>query len=236
MADDNNKIEAEVFGEPGTETPQPADAPRPAAAGETPPEAPDVRIAVLEAEVAELKDKLLRALAETENVRRRSERQRVDATRYSIASFAREIVVVADNLRRALSSVPGDARAQDEKLETLCAGVEMTERELLNVFERFDVRRIDAMGKRFDHNFHEAMFEVDDPSQPAGTVIHVMEAGFTIGDRLLRPAKVGLAKGGPKVDAAPTSADPAPQDNSSKAANAYGQAGQTAGGKFDEKL
>ncbi len=194
---------------------------------------PEERIAALEAEVADLKDKLLRALAEAENVRRRSERQRIDASRYAIAGFAREVVGVADNLNRALATVDAEARAKDEKLEALCAGVEMTEREMLNVFERFEVKRVEAMGKRFDHNFHEAMFEIEDASKPAGTVIHVMEPGYTIGDRLLRPAKVGVAKGGPKADAPPAS-EPHPDANP-KAADAYGHA-EPPGGKLDEEL
>jgi molecular chaperone GrpE len=225
MADDNaEKMEAEANAIPEA---QPAD---------TAPQSPEQRIAALEAEVADLKDKLLRALAEAENVRRRAERQRVDASRYAISSFAREIIGVADNLSRALAAVDSEARAKDEKLEALCAGVEMTEREMLNVFERFEVRRVEAMGKRFDHNLHEAMFEVEDPSKPAGTVMHVMETGYVIGDRLLRAAKVGVAKGGPKAD--PASEEQAPDvaaEPNPKAAEAYGHT-EPPGGKLDEEL
>lgn len=201
-----------------------------------PAESAETRIAALEAEVADLKDKLLRALAESENVRRRAERQRLDASRYAISTFAREIVGVADNLRRALATVDAEARVKDEKLEALCAGVEMTEREMLNVFERFDVKRVDAMGQRFDHNLHEAMFELDDPSKPAGTVIHVMETGYTIGDRLLRPAKVGVSKGGPKQPAPEAQPTESAADANPKAAGAYEHSEKPTGGKLDEEL
>jgi molecular chaperone GrpE len=157
---------------------------------------PAARVVELEAEVADLKDKLLRALAETENVRRRAERDRGEASRYAIANFARDILVVADNLRRALESVEADARQQDPALDGLYVGVELTEREMLNAFERCDIKAVDAAGKKFDHNLHEAMYEVEDPGQPAGTVVHVLQTGYVLGDRLLRPAKVGVAKGG----------------------------------------
>lgn len=162
----------------------------------------DERVVALEAEVADLKDKLLRALAETENVRRRAERDRTEALRYAIANFARDILGVADNLRRALDSVEAGARQQDPALDGLYVGVELTEREMHNVFERCDIKAIDAAGKRFDHNLHEAMYEVEDPDQPAGTVVHVLQTGYVLGDRLLRPAKVGVAKGGPRETAA----------------------------------
>ncbi len=233
MSDENEKkIEAEVADESeGTET----TAQEPAAESEgSAVEIPEVRIALLEAEVAELKDKLLRALAETENVRRRSDRQRAETSRYAIANFAREMVVVADNLRRALDSVDEEARKNDENLANLCEGIEMTERAMLSAFERVEIRRIEAMGKRFDHNYHEAMFEVEDASQPSGTVVHVMETGYTISDRLLRPSKVGVSKGGPKV--APSENGAASQDGGAKAQNAYESQGSSTGSTFDEKL
>ena len=233
MSDENEKkIEAEIAAESeGAET----DAQEPVVEGETPAaEMPEVRIALLEAEVAELKDKLLRALAETENVRRRSDRQRAETSRYAISNFAREMVVVADNLRRALESVDGEARKNDENLANLCEGIEMTEREMLNAFERVDIRRIDAMGKRFDHNYHEAMFEIEDATQPSGTVVHVMETGYTISDRLLRPSKVGVSKGGPKV--VPDENGAATQDGGAKSQNAYESQGPSTGSTFDEKL
>ena len=168
--------------------------------------------AALAAEVADLKDKLLRALAEIENVRRRAERDRRDAARYAIAGFAREMLRVADNLSRALESVSADDRSQNEALDTVVSGVEMTEREMLSAFERQGIRPIEALGQKFDHNVHEAMFELDDPSKPPGTVVRVLETGYMLNDRLLRPAKVGTAKGGETPPlAAPAAEEAAPQ-------------------------
>ena len=153
-------------------------------------------------EVAELKDRLLRAMAETENVRRRAARDREDASKYAVTGFARDILPVIDNLRRALDSVPEEAR-NEAPIASLVAGVEMTERELLGAFERHGIRRIDPMGERFDHNLHQAVFEVDDPQTPPGTIVEVVQPGYVIADRLLRPAMVGVAKGAdapPAVD------------------------------------
>ena len=155
-------------------------------------------LARLEGEVASLKDQLLRALAETENVRRRTQRDREEQVRYAAAGFARELLNVADNLRRALDAVPAAALESDEALKTLADGVSLTERELLQVFERNGVRKIEpAPGERFDPNLHQAMFEVPNTGQPAGTVVQVMQAGWIMHDRLLRPALVGVAKGSP---------------------------------------
>ena len=154
---------------------------------------PEARMAALEAELAEQKDRLLRALAETENVRRRSQREREDASKYAVAGFAKELLSVADNLRRALDSLPAE-EAKDERTRSLLAGVEATERELLTVFERNGVRRIDPNGERFDHNFHQAVFEAERPGKPAGTIIEVLQPGYVLHDRLLRPAMVGVAK------------------------------------------
>ena len=149
----------------------------------------------LAAENAELKDRLLRAMAETENVRRRAERERTEAAQYGLTNFARDVVGVADNLRRALDSMGPDARGQiDEATRALIEGVEMTERELLNVLERHKIRTIDPKGERFDPNFHQAMFEVEQPDAAPGTVVQVIQTGYVIGDRLLRPALVGVAK------------------------------------------
>ncbi len=158
----------------------------------------------LAGEVAELKDRLLRAMAETENVRRRAARDREDASKYAITGFARDLLPVIDNLRRALESVPAEAR-KEEPIAGLVAGVEMTERELLGALERHGIRRIDPMGEKFDHNLHQAIFEVDDPEVPAGTIVKVAQPGYVIADRLLRPAMVGVAKGAgpdapPRVD------------------------------------
>ena len=148
----------------------------------------------LAATVADLKDRLLRALAEVENVRRRGEREREDARLYAATGFARDMVRVADNLRRALESVPAEARGESQALVTLLEGVELTERDLLSIFEKNGIRRVDPLGQKFDHNLHEALFEVPGTGQPGGTVIQVIEPGYTIHDRLLRPARVGIAK------------------------------------------
>jgi molecular chaperone GrpE len=153
----------------------------------------EVDVAALEAELADLKDRLLRALAETENVRRRAHREREEVSKYAVAGFAKELLSVADNLRRALESLP-EVEARDERTRSLLAGVEATERELLRVFERHGIRRIDPKGERFNHNFHEAVFEAERPGHPAGTIIEVLQPGYVLHDRLLRPAMVGVAK------------------------------------------
>jgi molecular chaperone GrpE len=163
------------------------------AAAEAADLSPEARMAALEAELAEQKDRLLRALAETENVRRRSQREREDASKYAVAGFAKELLSVADNLRRALDSLPAE-EAKDPRTVSLLEGVEATERELLGVFERNGVRRIDPDGERFDHNFHQAIFEAERPGRPAGTIIEVLQPGYVLHDRLLRPAMVGVAK------------------------------------------
>ncbi len=163
-----------------------------------PPEStPEERIAQLEAEVADARDKTLRALAETENVRRRLEREREETARYAISRFAGDLLSVADNLRRALDAVPAAAVEKDEFLAKLVDGVGATERTLLTVLEKNGVKKIDPAGQKFDPNFHEVLFEMDAPDKPVGTVVQVLEAGYTIGDRLLRPARVAAAKGGP---------------------------------------
>lgn len=150
-------------------------------------------------EVAELKDRLLRTLAEMENLRRRTEREVADSRTYGISTFARDLLGVSDNLRRALEAIGPDARAAlAPPMASFVEGVELTERELLKVLEKHGVRRFDPMGEKFDPNVHQAMFEVPDPSAPAGTVAQVVQAGFMIGDRVLRPALVGVAKGGPR--------------------------------------
>jgi molecular chaperone GrpE len=159
------------------------------------PATPEERIATLEAELAEGQDKLLRALAETENVRRRAQRERHDAEKYSVAKFAGDLLSTADNLRRALDSLP-ENEAKDDRTKNLLAGVAATERELLAAFERHGLKRIEAMGERFDHNFHQAVFEMENTGRPAGTVVEVLQPGYMLHDRLLRPAMVGVAKGG----------------------------------------
>jgi len=158
---------------------------------------PEVRAAELDAELVEYKDRLLRALAETENVRRRAQREREDASKYAIAGFAKDLLSAADNLRRALESLP-ESEATDKRTRSLLAGVAATERELLGVFERHGIKRIDPKGEVFDHNFHQAIFEAERLDQPSGSVVEVLQPGYVLHDRLLRPAMVGVAKGGPK--------------------------------------
>ncbi|MGG6893375.1 MULTISPECIES: nucleotide exchange factor GrpE [Rhizobium] len=163
------------------------------------PSQPDP-VELLKAENGELRDRYLRLAAEMDNLRRRTERDVKDAKSYSVASFARDMLAVADNLRRTLDAIPAEARAgADAGLSTLIEGVEMTERSMLSALERHGVRQLEPIGQKFDPNFHQAMFEVPNPEVPNNTVVQVVQAGFVIGDRVLRPAMVGVAKGGPKV-------------------------------------
>jgi len=157
------------------------------------------RIAALEAEMAKLKNDLLYAHADTENVRRRLTQQAEDRGKFAVASLAKDVLPVADNLRRALDAVPAGARETDAAVGSLVVGVEMTERELLAVFERYGIRKVAALGTRFDPNLHQAMMEVEDAAQIEGTVVTELQTGYTLHDRLLRPALVGVAKGGPKA-------------------------------------
>jgi len=156
-------------------------------------ESPEERIRALEAEAAELKEQALRARAEVENVLRRTEREKQDITAYAISDFARTLLPVADNLRRALDTVPEKAREQ-QHVKALIEGVEMTEKELLAALEKHGIRKVDPAGEKFDHNFHQAMAEVDAPDKSPGTVVDVYQPGYVIKDRLLRPAMVTVAK------------------------------------------
>ena len=149
-------------------------------------------------ENAEMRDRLLRTLADMENLRRRTEREKADTARYAITNFARDVLTVGDNLKRTVDHVPAEAAAQDPALKTFLEGVELTERELLNVLERHGVTRIEPLGQRFDPNCHQAMYEVQNADVPEGTVVDVMQSGYAIGDRCLRPALVAVAKGGAK--------------------------------------
>jgi len=171
-------------------------------------------------EAAEYKDRWLRALAEMENLRRRTEREVTDARTYGVTQFARDVVTVADHMERALQALDDELRAEaDARVKGLLDGVELTERELLKVLEKHGVRKLEPQGQKFDPHRHQAMFEVPDESVPTGTVVQVVQAGYTIGDRVLRPALVAVAKGGPKPTAASTdeaeAAAPA-NDNSQK--------------------
>src|SRR3954465_7699671 len=161
---------------------------------------------VLAKEAAEAKDKMLRTLAEMENLRKRTSREVADARTYAITGFARDILDIADNLQRALDALPAETKAAaDPGLKALIEGVELTERSLLNALEKNGVKKFDPLGEKFDPNFQQAMYEVPDASVPSGTVVQVVQAGYTIGDRVLRPALVGVSKGG--VKAAPSASE-----------------------------
>ena len=163
------------------------------------PAKPEGDLQQLQAEKADLQDKLLRALAEGQNVRRRAQQDVERERKFGIERFAKDVLSVADNLGRALSVLPGDGGEIDPALKNVLVGVQATERELLSVLERHGVTRIEALGKPFNAEFHQAMMEVEDPSVPAGTVVQELIPGYLIAGRLLRAAMVGVSKGGPAV-------------------------------------
>lgn len=193
------------------ETP-PAGAERPQAANDAAPDEAaaeaDARLAEAERQAAELKDRLLRALAEVENVRRRAERDAEDTRKYAVSEFARELLGVVDNLQRALAGVAPEARQANPELDAVLAGVELTERELLKALDRQGVRPVEALGRKLDPNLHQAVTQIEHPDAEAGEIVQVFQTGYTIADRLLRPAMVAVAKGrpaaqedaGPRVD------------------------------------
>jgi molecular chaperone GrpE len=150
----------------------------------------------LRAQMDELNDRNLRLVAEMENLRRRTERDKSEFAKYAISEFARDILVVGDNVRRAIDSVPKEAVVSHPALASLIEGVEMTERDLIKVLERYQVKRFDPLGEPFNPHLHEAMTKIDVPNVPADTVIQTLHAGFMIGERVLRPAAVIVAKGG----------------------------------------
>ena len=184
-------------------------------ATETPVETGDVediasdvhaKLETVEAEVTDLKDRLLRAVAETENIRRRSTREKADATSYAVTGFARDLLNVADNLRRALEAVTQEQK-DDDAFKTVISGVEMTERELLSVFERQGIKKVTPEGEKFDQNLHQAMFEVPTNEKEPGTICQVMQPGYVLKDRLLRPALVGVAKPVPEEEGGDSGVD-----------------------------
>ena len=191
-------------------TPQDAAASTPASA---PGEPDPVAVAT------ELRDRLLRSLAEMENLRKRTEREVAESRLYSVSSFARDVLVAADNMRRALEAVAPELRTNaDAGVKAFIDGVELTERELVKALEKNGVRQFTPQGEKFDPNLHQAMFEVPDATVPAGSVVQVMQPGYMIGERVLRPALVGVSKGGPKT--APASATNDNARSSAKAAAA----------------
>lgn len=179
----------------GAETPATDDA----SAQQTHEEQVIAALLASQTEIASLKDKVLRTLAEMENLRRRTEREVADAKAYGVTGFARDMLTFADNLRRAVESIPADSLAGvDAPIKSFIEGVEVTERDFLSRLARHGVKKLEPQGQKFDPNFHEALFEIPDESVPTGTVAQVVESGYSIGERVLRPAKVGVTRGGPK--------------------------------------
>ena len=174
------------------------------------PDDPEIgSVEALAKEAADARDKMLRTLAEMENLRKRTAREVSDARTYGITGFARDVLDIADNLQRALDAVPAEARAAaDPGLKALIEGVELTERSLHSTLEKNGVKKFDPTGQKFDPNFQQAMYEVPDPSVPSGTVVQVVQAGYMIGERILRPALVGVSKGGAKAAPAAVNDEP----------------------------
>jgi molecular chaperone GrpE len=154
----------------------------------------EAALLIAQAEVADLKDKLLRAVAEGENVRRRAQRDVDEARKFAVSEFARDMLQVADNMHRAIAAVSDEARAEDAEVRSLLEGVELTERELIATLERHGIKRVDPLGEKLDPNLHQAVLQVDDAEAESGTVVTVMQIGYTLNDRLLRPAMVAVAK------------------------------------------
>lgn len=164
--------------------------------GDTPPPQPSQEPDVpdYEGQIADLKDRLMRSIAEAENLRKRSKIEAENAGNYAITNFARDLVTVLDNLYRATEAIADEALDEAPALKNLFDGVEMTKKEFINVFDRYGIKRLDPKGELFDHNFHQAMVQIEDAEHPEGTVVQVMQPGYTIKDRLLRPAMVGVSK------------------------------------------
>lgn len=166
----------------------------PLVANDIPEANPALELEAAKAEIAKLKDQALRALAEAENTRRRAQRDREEAQRYGIAQFAREMLSVADNLERALAAIPAESLEQDPTLKTLYEGVQATERQLDSTLSKQQIKKIVPLGEKFDSHFHQAMFEIPTNDHPQGHIVQVLQAGYVLHDRLLRPAMVAVAK------------------------------------------
>lgn len=227
MTDEKNKHAPD--GDANETSPPEAEAPG-EDTGQAPPDEADKKASgwskgeaeALREENAELKDKLLRVVAEMENLRRRTEREKADTAKFAISNFARDVLTIADNIQRTIDHVPAEAAEKDPALKSFLEGVQVTERELLKVMERHGITPLDPEGERFDPNKHQAMFEVENSDVPEGTVVQVVQAGYVIADRVLRPALVGVAKGGPKPAkpaeaAAPADPPTAANDDTAKA-------------------
>ena len=155
---------------------------------------PENRAEELELKVAELKDQLLRAVADSENIRKRSEREKEQTRKFGIANFAKDLLSIADNLGRALDAAPKNEDIKDDAIKNFVIGIQMTEQELQKAFDNNNIRKIDPIGEKFDYNFHQAMFEVEETDQEPGVVVQVLQPGYAIDDRILRPAMVGVSK------------------------------------------
>jgi molecular chaperone GrpE len=185
-------------------------------------------IAALKQEVSEGRERVLRTLAEMENLRRRADRERADVSKFAITRFARDMLTVADNLERAIGTVSAEAAEKDATLKAFFDGVQLTQRELLHVLERHGVKKVEADGERFDPNLHQAMMEMEDKDVPAGTVIKSFQPAFVIEDRILRPAMVVVSKGGPK--------SPKPANDEVSPAEGDGQSENVASSGEEDKL
>ena len=155
---------------------------------------PENREEELELKISELKDQLLRAVADSENIRKRSEREKEQTRRFGIANFAKDLLSIADNLGRALDAAPKNEDIKDDAIKNFVIGIQMTEQELQKAFDNNNIRKIDPIGQKFDYNFHQAMFEVEETDQEPGVVVQVLQPGYAIDDRILRPAMVGVSK------------------------------------------
>tara|TARA_Y100001933_G_scaffold9406_1_gene8377 strand:+ start:1491 stop:2144 length:654 start_codon:yes stop_codon:yes gene_type:complete len=176
--------------------------------GEVNENEPSKSLDELEAKISELKDQLLRTVADSENLRKRLEREKEQTRKFGIANFAKDLLSIADNLGRALDAAPNKEGIEDQAIENFVLGVQMTEQELQKAFDNNNIRKIDPLGEKFDYNFHQAMFEVEETDQEPGIVVQVLQPGYAIDDRILRPAMVGVAaaKGGKKNVAVDTTA------------------------------
>ena len=203
---------------------------------------PEERIQILEAQVTDLNDKYLRTVAEMENVRRRTQIEKENASKFAIANFAREMLTVSDNMTRAFTSVEGEGKGENADASEIAIqfkgfieGVKMTEDGLMKTLDKLGLQKIEPLGLQFDANFHEALFEFEDKNQPAGTVSQVLEQGFTLNGRLLRPAKVGITKGGAKPGATPKEVPSADDGASKDGPSAYDAKGAEPGSHLNEE-
>ena len=182
----------------------------PEMAGETAPEEAVDEVTALKAQLTEANDRYVRAQAEMENLRKRTERELINRSKFAISKFAESVLSVGDNIQRAIQAVPEDAIKDNPALSGLIDGIKVTERELLNILERHDIKPMDVIGAQLDPNFHQAMYEFPNDQVPHGSIQQIVQPGYMIGDRVLRAAQVGVAKGGPKVQPVAAAPEAAP--------------------------